>query len=291
MKNLFFKGWLVLSLLVGCTVDAYSQYFLAGRHNTGNYYFDIDPDTTLTGPNVHAVPLPAAIFDIDINGDGVKDFYLYSYGSWINGTGYSKITINGSNPNSQIAFGYSDTCHTPNSTYHLFRIAKSLRKNDTINDNLEWRNDSALYLTYTEWLVNPYYSCNHSGFNNDTLGNYLGVRLIRPLDTIYGWIKITNINFLTFAVQEFASSKNCTGIDEQTAHAGIYPIPTRNIVTIETPFPGYDLNVYNQYGMKLLQKRGIPTKTQLDLSGKANGIYIIKLFKASAIILKKIIKQ
>ena len=126
---------------------------------------------------------------------------------------------------------------------------------------------------------------------NDSFGNYLGVRMIRPGDTIYGWIKVTNVNYLSFTVQEFAASKNCTGIDEQTEYAKIYPVPVHNTVVVETRVPDFELTVYNQYGMEIMKKMLDSKKTQVDLSSQAYGIYVFKLNRDRSVIVKKIIKQ
>ncbi len=120
--------------------------------------------------------------------------------------------------------------------------------------------------------------------------SFLTVRMLRTLDTLYGWIKLTNVNFLTFTVQEFACSKNSTGIGEYNDFARIYPVPTNNTVTIETLLPGTDLIVYNQYGVVITKKRLVPGKTLLDLSQEANGIYFFKFFSGKSFMVRKIMK-
>ena len=291
MKILVLKGWLMLSLLFGFAINAYPQYFIVGQHSAINYYVNIEPDTTLVGPNnEYTQSLPAATFQIDINGDGNKDFSLYSIGHMVMGWGDSEISIRIYDTSTcQIAFGYYDTCHRPDSTYFLYKIAKSFKINDTISNNLVWLN-SKQYLTYTNWGA-MLYNCDHNGFINNSEGNYLAVRMLRPNDTLYGWIKVSNINFLTFTVQEFACNKNSTGISEKTDFVRIYPIPSNGNVTIETLLTGFDLIVYNQYGIEVMQKELSLGKNHVDINCMANGVYILKLFKDNSIIIKKLIKQ
>jgi hypothetical protein len=279
------------SLMIVCTTGVNAQTFLAGQHTSSNYYVDFNPDTTMTGPNNHELPwLPAARFDIDINGDGINDFEFYSYGSWSNGAGDSELSIKiHDTSTSQVAFGYMDTCYLPNSTYFLDKMAKSLTKNEPINNNLGWLNTN-LFLTYTFWEGTSI-NCQGNGFINDTLGNYLAVRMVRPHDTLYCWIKLANVNFLKFTVQEFACSKNCTGLDEYIDFVRIYPVPTNSSVTIETQLPGLNLVVYNQYGMEIMKKHIVSGKTLIDLSHQANGIYFFKLLSGDSFIVRKIIKQ
>jgi len=286
MKRIIVAGAIALSFLIG-PITAYSQYFLAGQRNATDYYVDIDPDTTLVGPNNHAENLPPAIFKIDIDGNGVNDFYLSSIGSWANGFGNSAITVKGYDPNNQIAFGYADTCRLPNSMHSLYNMARSFVVNDTINSNSGW--NPALYLTYTDWML-MFYSCYHNSFINDTHGNYIGVRIIEPKDTIHGWIKVTNVNGLSFTVQEFGCSKNATGILDLTDMVRIFPTPAYGKVTIETPLPDFDLAVYNLYGTEILTRKHVHKTTQVDLGGKSSGIYVFKILKDQAVIVKKIIK-
>jgi hypothetical protein len=279
----------ILSILASSPFDSYGQFILAGQHSPGNYFVDINPDTTLTGPNDHFATNPAAVFPIDIDGDGTNEFLLYARGSWVNGWGDSEISIRIYDTTScQVAFGYVDTCHTPNSTYFLYKIAKSLRNYDTIGDNLTWVR-TKLFLTYTDWAVMAY-NCDHNGFVNDPLGNYIAVRKIRSNDTLYGWIKVSNINFLTYTVQEFASNRDITGIKEDSVPVRFFPNPTSGVVTIETGFPVSDLVVYNQFGIQVMSRKNNPKSARIDLSGMPCGIYVFKLITGNSSFVKKILK-
>ena len=288
MKNVYLICSLVLSLFMGMTIDSYSQYYLAGQYNAGSYFFNLIPDSTIVGPNNHGPGPPPASYRIDIDGNGVDDFYLQSYGEWANGFGNSHIVIKSYALNNQIAFGHNDTCHTPNSTYFLCAIAKSFNKDDTINTSPVWSND--LYLTYSGWALMAF-SCTHNGFISDSRGNYIGVRIIKPSDTIYGWIKITNVDFLSFTVQEFACDHNSSGINEKSDIVKIYPIPTNGKISIETTIPDFDYTVYNQYGVEIVARKHNPRKSQIDLFNKANGVYFVKIIKDKNVIMRKIIKQ
>ena len=145
-------------------------------------------------------------------------------------------------------------------------------------------------MTYTCCAVTSV-NCESNGFANDSLGNYIAVRMLRPNDTLYGWIKLTNVNFLKFTLQEFACTKNCTGIDEYKDFARIYPVPTTGTLTIETQLPGADLVVYNQYGMEIMKKKLVSKKTPIDLGQEADGIYFFKLFSGGSFIVRKTIKD
>jgi hypothetical protein len=215
-------------------------------------------------------------------------------GFWSNGAGYTTIAIKSYDSSyKQIAFGYYDTCHyvyTDTSVYFLREIAKSLRINDSINSKLDWSNNPGLYLAYTDWMVMAA-NCEGNGFSNDSLGNYVAVRICQPNDTLYGWIKVTNINYLTFTVQEFACSKKYFGIDEHDESINIFPVPTYNNVVIETQFPDYDLVVYNQDGLKIVQKTHLSRKTQIQIGNQPAGVYVVKIIKDNTVIIRKILKH
>ncbi|MCX6306489.1 MAG: T9SS type A sorting domain-containing protein [Bacteroidetes bacterium] len=292
MKNFYLVIGLVLALVICTSENTSAQYILAGKHNPGNYYMDITPDTALTGPNNHPpVNLPPAVYSIDINGDNIKDFSLYAYGSWVNGTGDTKVCIKNSDTTKwQMAFGYSDTCYEQTPYYALFNMAKSLKLNDTIDGRLLWRNDPELLLTYTAWLVMNY-SCDHNAFVNDSMGNYIGVRLLRPSDTIYGWIKITNVNYLSYTLQEFAFERSMTGMEDLNDSIKTFANPSNGRITIQTLLPGFDLTVYNILGIEVLPKMSVEGISYIDLSEKANGIYFFKFHRNNSTFVKKIIKH
>ncbi len=220
----------------------YAQYFLAGQHDASNYYFNIDPDTTLTGPYNHGGNLPPAVFTVDMNGDGVADFYFKSVGFWANGGGYASVTIVGCDTNDQVAFGHNDTCQGKNPLYNISKIARLFRKDDTLNTSQIW--EKSLVLTYNDWALSLY-SCSLNSFTTDTIGSYIGVRIIEPADTLFGRIKVANVHELTFTVQEFGSNKNITGMKELPGKMRIYPNPSFGKVLLESPVPEFDLVVYN----------------------------------------------
>lgn len=288
MKSILVFGCFLFSLFPGVVKEGYSQFYIAGQHHAADYY--VDPDTTLTGPNNHFSTLPPAIFPIDINGDDIVDFSLFAAGSWTNGWGDSEISIRIHDTSMcQIAFGYYDTCHTPNSTYFLYKIANPLKLNDTIDRTLDWLN-SKMYFTYTNWGA-MVYNCDYNGFVNDPLGNYIAVRMNRPNDTIYGWIKITNVGFLTFTVQEYACNKNCSGLDELNDFVNIYPVPATGIISVKTLIQDAILTVFNDQGVQVMKIKLMAGKNMVDLSSNPGGIYIFKISGTNGTVIRKVIKQ
>ena len=286
MKKLMMTGSCMVMLLI-CTTVAYPQYYLAGQHNAGSYYVDIDPDTTLVGPYYHTGNPPPAVFTADIDGDGVGDFNIVSIGFWANGGGNYAITVTGLDSSSQVAFGYSDTCRVPGGTYYFVEnVARLFRRNDTLNTGNVWA--KSMLLTYVNWSANGW-SCNRNTFTPDTLDSYIGVRKIRQADTIYGWIKVTKVAGLAFTVQEYGSSQENTGVRELPDGLRIYPNPAKEKVFIESDFSGYDLNVYNQYGIEIFTLKNLQKKTEVRLDGRNAGGCLFKLTHGLTVVVKKII--
>jgi len=282
MKPMYLIRFVLLSQILLCCFNARAQYILAGHHQPGSYFVDIIPDTTLTGPYTHIPPQPPATYQIDIDGDKIYDFELYSFGLWMNGGGSQEISIRAHRTSCQIAFGFIDPCN--------IKIAKSLRYNDSINKALNWSNDSILYLSHNSWSVQRY-SCYYNGFINDTLSNYIAVRIINTTDTTYGWIKVTNVDWSSFTVQEFASTAHASGMGGIESALKVYPVPARDFIVVETQMPDFDFILFNEFGIKLIERNLSDTKTLIDLKGLMNGIYVIKCQRGNIVCTKKIIKQ
>jgi hypothetical protein len=281
---------LLSSALFLVPVNLYSQVFLAGQHVPGNYYHDIVPDTTLTGPYVHAQTIPPATYHIDINNDGINDVVFSAWGEWYNGLTDSEVSIRVYDTVAcQVAFGYTDLCPDLQGDTLAYNMVKFLKSNDTIGNNLLWRSQKQ-YLCYQTWAL-MYHNCNTNVFPDDPGGNFLAVRLIVPSDTIYGWIRVSNIQFLTYTVQAFACSKNYTGIDKQSSFVQFWPNPARDVVVVETRAPGAKLIIYDQFGRQLFEKQLLSAKTEIDLRAYARGLYVFKLLsRDNPIYTGKIIK-
>jgi len=283
MEISFFSRCLVLYFLICCNSQTFSQYFIAGQHIPGNYFVDINPDTTLTGTYVNYYDTTSpTIFPIDINGDGEKDIFLKGYGTWHNSDGFYGTTINCYDSIWQIAYGgIMGPCQN--------KTAKQFMENDTINDNIVWSKDKELILTF---FYSVFFGggCSYNGFDTSS-GSYLGVRQLRPMDTIYGWIKIITPALRTFTIMEFASSLNCSAIDDYSRFINIYPIPTNSTFTIENNIQDFDLTLYDKLGVIIRKIKLHTGKTEINLIDHPSGLYILRLFQENMVITKKLIKQ
>ena len=119
----------------------------------------------------------------------------------------------------------------------------------------------------------------------------IGVRIIKPSDTLFGWIKVANVHQLTFTVQEFGSNKNITGMKELPGKMRIYPNPSFGKVVIESPVPEFDLVVNNQFGLEIMTRKVSDRISTLNLDGLSPGIYFVKIKMGHTVIVDKLIKQ
>ena len=86
------------------------------------------------------------------------------------------------------------------------------------------------------------------------------------------------------------------GVNEYSNGQGgmkIYPNPVRNILTVETlqSFGNSTLSIFNVNGQELLTQKVVSSKTQLDMSGFAKGVYTIRLLNNDKVEVRKIVKE
>jgi len=294
MKKYIFSIFMIMFIML-FGLNSHSQYIIAGQHDSGCYFYDIDPDSTIVGPNNHPpVNLPPAVYWVDINGDSFNDVFFYSRGEWVNGTGWgeSKLRINDTTQ-CQIAMGYVDSCFENDGvTLVLTRnMINFLKENDTIDRRLKWIS-TPLYLYYNHFLVYNH-SCWDNGFFSDTSRHYLAVRLFMSAnDTVYGWIKVTNVVALSATIQEFAcQTSSVNKIEVPPVFSRIFPNPTDNVMLIETQEPALEITVYDIYGMEKIKKSGKCRRTMIDLSDGHSGIYLLKIDYGYHFEMRKVVKK
>jgi hypothetical protein len=115
--------------------------------------------------------------------------------------------------------------------------------------------------------------------------------MIRPGDTIYGWIKVTGINFLTFTVQEFACTMNSTGIGKKSSFSRIFPNPANDFLRIESPGTDGEILVYNLLGEEIMRKKSISQHTSIDFRDMPHGLYLIRLMNGNIVETHTFIKR
>jgi hypothetical protein len=244
----------------------------------------------MTGPNDYKVPIhPAAVYPVDIDGDGTVEFRFYSYGWYAGGTGYSNLWIESYNPiKYQVAAGNADTCFDSARVVYSRSMAASLLPGDTVSGTLHWLSESKASLTYSDWFMYGY-NCSGLWAPVQPGGNFIAVRKIEAEDTIYGWIRVTNVHFLTFTVQEFAIRKRISGLVGKKNGIRIGPVPSKGIISLETPFKSFDVRLLDLTGKELQTLERLSGNACIDLQGLAPGVYILHIRSRQEMITRKIV--
>ena len=73
--------------------------------------------------------------------------------------------------------------------------------------------------------------------------------------------------------------------------ANVYPNPTTGVVNIEGATLNADIAVFDMFGKQLMTGKVASERTELDLSGLASGIYIIRIANADAVSTIKVVKE
>ncbi|MEI6021630.1 MAG: T9SS type A sorting domain-containing protein, partial [Bacteroidota bacterium] len=139
-------------------------------------------------------------------------------------------------------------------------------------------------------------SLTASGANNYTWSVInqptTSVLVVNPLvSTVYTITGLDNNNCSNVAT--FSQSvQNCDGLKENTSAItlNIYPNPSNGIFTIETQNP-IIISVYNPIGELIYHDSAEAGDFKVNLNGKANGIYVIKVQDGSRVKFVKLIKE
>ncbi len=278
MKTYF----LIFTILV-FSLQIFGQSINSGIWNSNNYYFDFNPDTNLYQPQNNNIN----ILEVDLNGDGTNDFRLSTL--FRDGSQWyweKRITIEGLNQN-QIAYSQIDSCMS-NDISPIFVYAtyspQELGYNVLIDNNLNWT-DSLVNLSYTEfdatYPTNMGFSCSRiSQFQSDT--GYVAVRIIESNDTLYGWIKISNVNYASCLIHEFACNENSTSINNYDPFSAliIYPNPSNGYIRVEhlnSTTKIKSIKIYNSIGQLKQYHFVNGNNSQIDLSLLSDGLYLLHI--------------
>ena len=263
--------------LILITLSSFSslkaQLILAGRHDTSDYY------------QQHTISIPTAqssVDSIDINNDGNFDFEFYA----VSENGGNGSTISGCSifplNNSQVSWTYLlDTCTSGgNTNVSQIQVVKSHKLNDTISNKILWLNNSlTLSNAITGYGGNPCSSYgNYNSFNDS---GYIGVRVFVNTDTLYGWIKVSNVTYSSLVLQAYACGhRQATGINgiQDQLMFNLFPNPAQTALSVIITAAGkYFLGVTTVLGEALTEKQFEGTKTQLDVFGLPGGIYFLRI--------------
>ena len=159
---------------------------------------------------------------------------------------------------------------------HLEFVSRAMAPNASGTPiNLQNENQVTVPLTFT---FNP-------AWGGDLLTDYELIAWVQDLTT-KEVVDAEKVNLQSILV----------GVNEHNDGRGgmkIYPNPVRNTLTVETlqSFGNSTLSVFNFSGQELLTQKVVSSKTQLDLSSFAKGIYTIRLMNNDKVEVRKIVKE
>ena len=81
------------------------------------------------------------------------------------------------------------------------------------------------------------------------------------------------------------------GINSHNISASIYPNPTTGNVTVESNAIGADITVFDMFGKQMMTSKVANGRTELNISGFAPGIYMVRIANATGTTTVKVVKE
>ncbi|MEI6437049.1 MAG: T9SS type A sorting domain-containing protein, partial [Bacteroidota bacterium] len=177
---------------------------------------------------------------------------------------------------------YLDSSMTYGGEYQYLDIPDTLNLGDTIKAGQNFR-----FQTYCYFWSSAYGAISQP-VNLDWLGigdHYLGLTILLPQDTLYGWVRInvTSENFgYRTTIKDYALDKNpWLGIWEPNGMPGftMFPNPAKGSITVKHCFPDKSniLTIQNFLGQTIQCQPFNSNKIILDISSLKDGIYLMIL--------------
>ena len=177
----------------------YLTYILAGQTDgVGIRYTNIIPDEELKIAEYPAVL--ESFKKLDLNGDNIYDFELkYSVSNpQMLGAGGSGLRIIPLGMNSVCVSNFTNQWITSlNYNDTINHWVDSLSFNDTISINNNWLDTTAILFSYN-WMYNG--TTYTFGYWYEHPDVYVGVRILKGEDSLYGWIDLYRNTIIGYAV-------------------------------------------------------------------------------------------
>lgn len=298
------KAFYFLAVMFFYNTVCRSQSIIAGQHSVSDSLVNIVPDTLL---NQHQYQQDINNYSLDINSDCIIDFELHIFLFGSPNSTHFKNYILPKNKN-QISLGIIDSCYGNSiisacNSLKKTQMARVYNDNELIDGNSNWT-DTAILFTYydaqnqpIDSLGNPCKECFGNAFV-DSLPHYLGVKVFTDYDTLYGWIKLEDVDSYKFTLDEYACN-----IGHTTCNTGIDNIETGGILKVIFPNPTTDklfvtfnsnetskIIFYDLTSKKIMEREFI-NSIELDFVGLAKGFYLYELISEHFYSVGKIIKN
>lgn len=269
--------------------SSFSQIITAGQ-SSGNdiVYGDFIPDIDLDCPFGYGDLYEAAT--LDINQDGVNDFYIST--EMASGVSHSIKTSTivplGDN---QISFARSETqTGYYGDTVTIF-VAKAYSNGDTIIGDSTFR-DGRCALNYC------YSVLGHASFSiSDWVGSgekYVGFSLIGSSDTTYGWIRAYTPTESHLVMYDYAFINKDLSINSSAqAPFTIYPNPAENEINLKLDYLDGNkvVKIFDISGRLVYFEQIADEIISINTEGFRSGIYVVSVSNEKSSCISKFVKQ
>jgi len=169
-------------------------------------------------------------------------------------------------------FNWQYDFHSSNGSYTAHKLITSGRSDGWIKSSICW-----------QWFI---------PVKKDTIISMPDSLMIRftfisdsTIKNKEGWM-IDNI------VTSSAAPQNCSGIEENSIRENVfvYPNPATEKLTIES-FQKSTIDIFNIQGQIILRQQLQQDKTDIDISGLAKGVYILRLYGNDKTAVSRILKE
>ncbi|NTW32530.1 MAG: T9SS type A sorting domain-containing protein [Bacteroidetes bacterium] len=232
-------------------------------------------------------------YGLDIDSNGTTDFVIKGFFETMTISQYCIVTKH------DVEITFTNNNNYVSMKDYLFPVPKQLGDTLYKNDSI-WSNQNMGLYGY--FVASVPVNCMNT---QQTLGawanitGYLGLRLCGLSDTVLGWAKLSFYNYLDtiFSLTEYASSGKIPASTEQynleNDIINVYPNPaTEKIIIDAIPWRKDDvIYIYNIQGQLLIMQSFQQSETDIDISGLAKGIYILKFSNINKTVMTKIVKE
>lgn len=282
---------IIIFIFSGLSIQA--QSISAGIYGPDDYYYDFEPDICLEP--VYPDPWPQSeIFPLDINNDGTIDISFqteyseanfYHHRTWVDLGYHCEIAVS------------TDTCKVDTTSWPdlcqgatdiVNQVAKVFQIGENIAESDNWiYKDEYTWISYHfNGVCNPH--CSHI-----ITPAIIGVRIFVDTDTLYGWVKLKDVESWRFTIDKYACNTTTMGIQEMESTVHIYPNPAGEILNISTPWFSKEatISIYDLSGQEVFNKIISGMDNQIDISNFHTGMYILKYSYQDKLLMQKVLKQ
>lgn len=239
-----------------------AQFLIAGDQS--GYYYDFNPDTTMT------ILWPTSYFTatFDLENDNIPDIQ-------IDLDSYSGMTYN---------FRYGRiTCLNSKFSFFLRRIdttGKKVLKYFSAGDTIKFESNTITtgYLFANSWTIGNPTSWSFNDWVN--LGDkYLGFMYTNGTNIEYGWIRL-NVIFNAVTMKDYDINSNFAGVHEnKVSKTKLFPNPVTNslILSNNKEIIGSSFQIVNCVGQVVKEGEIESEQQTIDVSDLATGLYHLQL--------------